>query len=133
MQNSKSPWRVFKVKLPPIGGRISPEQATAASLKWASAHRDIKNAATTRYNARKSQQCPTWLSTEQHAAMLSFYTRCKKLNVGITHRAAMYTVDHIVPLHGTHVSGLHVPWNLQILTHAENASKGNRYEDLQSL
>lgn len=41
-----------------------------------------------------------------------------------------YTVDHIWPLKGKNSCGLHVPWNMQIITKAANDAKGNKEPEL---
>ena len=69
----------------------------------------------------KKNATPLWAYLDD---ILSFYEEAAKLTAktGVSHH-----VDHIVPLQGKTVCGLHVPWNLQIITLKENSMKGNRY------
>lgn len=68
---------------------------------------------------------PSWLSAKHHEQIASFYHEAHALSKLL---GEWYEVDHIVPLQGKIVSGLHVPWNLQILSKSENSAKNNRWK-----
>lgn len=71
----------------------------------------------------KKKQTPKWLGILDQLKIIQFYNERDKLIklIGIK-----FHVDHIIPLNGETVSGLHVPWNLQILTSIENIRKSNK-------
>ena len=76
-------------------------------------------------DARKLQATPPWLTDDQRAAIRATYDEAIRLTeeTGIPHE-----VDHIAPLRNPLVCGLHVPWNLQVLTKDENNTKNNRFD-----
>jgi len=74
----------------------------------------------------KLKATPQWLTKPQAEQINNFYWLAKDLKAV---SGQDYHVDHIVPLQGKNVCGLHVPWNLQVLPSDINLSKGNRYAD----
>ncbi len=61
---------------------------------------------------------PKWVKLADFYAV---YAECHALG------AETHVVDHVVPLRGERVCGLHVPENLQVVTHAENRVKSNAW------
>jgi hypothetical protein len=82
--------------------------------RWRLKHLKEHNAKSALEKAMRLQRIPPWADLE---AIKQFY-----LN-----RPEGYHVDHIVPLRGKTVSGLHVLENLQYLPAKENMSKGNKF------
>jgi len=76
-----------------------------------------------RRRAVKLQAIPKWLSKEQKKEIKQFYIDANYLS---NYTQTAFQVDHIIPLNSNFVCGLHVPWNLQLLTKEENCKKSNR-------
>ena len=70
---------------------------------------------------------PKWLTENQKMEIRLKYRLAIELSRATGERHA---VDHIIPLHGESVCGLHVPWNLQVLTQKDNLTKYNRMVDM---
>jgi hypothetical protein len=104
----------------------NPEKVRASAKKGRQKHKAKRRADWMIYNTTKLNACPSWLSQEQKIQIENLYKFAKFLEE-LSLKTIKYHVDHIIPLRGKDVCGLHVPWNLQILNATDNLNKGNRY------
>ena len=101
------------------------EKHKAACSRWCKNNRAKGRAYLAKYRAAKLQQTPSWASEQLIAA---YYAEAKRLEelTGIK-----FHVDHIIPLQGELVSGLHVESNLQLLMAHENLGKSNKFDPVE--
>lgn len=94
----------------------------AKSREWQAQNHDRVIATIARRKAALLQRTPAWAD---HAAIDAVYERCQAivLATGIKQH-----VDHVIPLQGKLVSGLHVENNLAIIPAVENKQKSNLFE-----
>jgi len=102
------------------------EKSNSIKIKWSKGNRGMVNSAAARRRAKVRKAIPSWLNDLQKSQIDVIYNKCT------SYRAMGFDmhVDHIIPLQGKYVSGLHVPWNLQIVTAEYNLKKGNKYEQV---
>ena len=100
-------------------------KAKLRSAKWKSENKAQWNAKCMERYTQKIKARPAWLSEDDLWLIAEAYDISN-------HRTKVFgfewNVDHIVPLRGKTVCGLHVPWNLQVVPASYNCSKRNDWE-----
>jgi hypothetical protein len=97
-------------------------RAYATSREWKERNKDrLAPMAAARQAARRDRR-PAWQSRSE---MVCFYESARRVSrcLGIPHQ-----VDHVVPLFGKLVSGLHVPGNLRVIPASINQKKSNKFD-----
>lgn len=100
------------------------EGTKIAKQKWKLNNVGRVRADTIKRRLSKLQRTPAWLTEEDHWIIEQAYelAQIRTKMFGFS-----WHVDHILPLQGKFVSGLHVPSNLQVIPGIENVNKANRY------
>jgi hypothetical protein len=73
--------------------------------------------------ASSERAAPRWLTAQHWQEIAEVYLMAQRLT-DIT--KVLHVVDHVWPLQGENSCGLHVPWNLEVITQAANVAKRNK-------
>lgn len=98
--------------------------AKLAKKKYKQNNASLVRADTVRRRASKMKRTPAWLTDEDFWMIEQAY-EIAKIRTKVFGFA--WHVDHVIPLQGKTVSGLHVPNNLQVIPWLDNVVKANKY------
>jgi hypothetical protein len=102
----------------------NPERVRENDRRFKDNNKELVRSYKSKYRARKKHAMPSWLTPDHISQINAVYVEAKRLEgkTGIAHH-----VDHIVPLAGKIVCGLHVPWNLRAIPGIENLRRPRTY------
>lgn len=102
----------------------NPEKVKESGKKFRKENRVQENVRLKKIKLEREHRTPKWLTEADWIEINKSYQLAfdKTKITGI-----QYDVDHIIPLKGKLISGLHVPSNLQVITHKENMKKSNKF------
>lgn len=99
------------------------DRRSAIKKRWRESNRDACMRHWISRRARMLQSTPDWLTDEHRKQFDAIYSLAQMLK---KKSGRAFHVDHIIPLRGKMVCGLHVPWNLQVIPAIENLRKSNK-------
>jgi hypothetical protein len=107
----------------------TPEEKKRWKQKHKASNPDYYKTLTSLRKRRHRNATPRWLTPQQKTEIRQLYQIAITMSRTTGER---YVVDHIVPLISDEVCGLHVPWNLRVITQEENLKKSNKLLDTPS-
>jgi len=100
------------------------EKKREYQAKWKANNKTWVRADTKARRRKHREATPPWLTPKQKSEIRQLY----QIAITMTQTTGeQYVVDHIVPLRSDIVCGLHVAWNLRVITRAENLQKSNKH------
>lgn len=104
--------------------RENRERCNAAVREWRLRNSDRFSEIRRRRQLGKLKRTPSWLTEADRAKIRALFRTAQQMT---DHFGEKHVLDHAIPLQGKLVSGLHVPENLRVITHRENAEKYNNF------
>lgn len=101
------------------------DRCKATSRLWRALNTHLVRAYSSKRRAKVRQRTPGWVTNEDIKFMTYLYSYARACEIAL---GTPYHVDHILPLNGKYVSGLHVPLNLQVMPAEENLKKSNKWK-----
>jgi len=93
------------------------------TAEWGRNNRGKRAATAAKYRAAKLQATPPWADFGMIEQVYDLAQRCKSI------KGFSPEVDHIIPLQGDNVCGLHVQGNFQIIDMKHNRIKGKQFKE----
>lgn len=103
------------------------EMARTRGKRWRAENKARLVVKTRKRQAHVARATPLWANEQ---AILALYEQAARLTKETGER---YEVDHVIPLQGKNVCGLHVETNLRVIPASANRRKHNRFEPVTSL
>ncbi len=100
------------------------DKCAASNGRWKIANRGLVNAFASKRRSAKLSATPAWANYKKIQRIYQLAVWASKFT------DEPLEVDHIIPLQGKNICGLHVEDNLQILLASENRSKFNAWNDI---